>query len=437
MQKDLFASNSIDPQTTIIGLTGSLGSGCSMIAEYLERHRKYQRFTLSDVIKQKAAERGIKNPTTKDLQDVGNDLRQKNGNDYLVKEIFKAINKQDVRDRIVVDSIRNTGEVYALRKYVNFYLVSVYAPRDVRTKRRAEKYKGRIDQFYQDDDRDSEENFEYGQQVRSCVYLADILIINDKDFNHNSKPEKEFYERKVDYYIDLIENPGTTYPSVNETIMTLAYAQSVRSSCLKRKVGAVITTHDDKIVATGFNEVPDNTNSCKDEYGMCLRDKIRLEFMQKMDFCPKCGKSVKIDYKCPKCDGRIGMFELKCPNDDCGIDLDIPVVCPDSNCRFDIRAEFQMKELGRCRALHAEESAIILFPRIGGGISLKGSKMYTTTFPCNLCANKIVNTGISSVVYVEPYPDFNSHLILQAAHIDIELFEGVKSRAYFKLFGNL
>jgi deoxycytidylate deaminase len=437
MQQDMFTSNGIHPQAKIIGLTGSLGSGCTMIAKYLEREKNYKRFKLSDVIRRKADERGLKNPTTQELQDIGNDLRQKHGNDFLVREIFKEINERGIRDRIIVDSIRNTAEVYALRKYVNFYLIAVYAPREIREKRLTDKYKDRREQFIKDDERDSEETYEYGQQVRSCVYLSDILIINDHDFYPNSKFEKEFYGKKIDYYINATENPGSVHPTATETIMTLAYTQSMRSWCLKRKVGAVITTKDDKVITTGYNEVPDNANFCKDEYGMCFRDKIRLEFIRKISFCPKCGRRIEINYECPKCGQKMKEFDLKCIRSSCRIDLDIPIVCPNDNCCFDVRGEFKMKELGRCRALHAEETAIISLPRIGGGVSLKGAKIYTTTFPCNLCSNKIVNTGISGVVYVEPYPDLNSSKILQDNEVIIDLFEGVKSRAYFKLFGNL
>jgi deoxycytidylate deaminase len=433
-QQDVPLNN---PRSNIIGFTGSLGSGCTKIAEYLEREKDYNRFTLSDVIWREARKRCIKQPTTEQLQDIGNELRQKHGNNYLVKEIITEINTKDVNEKIIIDSIRNTAEVYELRKNINFYLIAVTAQQELRKKRLSSRYKSRTDQFYEDDERDSEETGTYGQQVRSCVYLSDILIENNDDFYRDSIKEKEFYTNKVNKYINIIENPGSVYPELPETLMTLAYAQSIRSSCLKRKVGAVITTEDDIIVASGYNEVPFNTNRCMYEYGMCYRDKSMLEYTQKFSFCPKCRKRIKIDFKCPKCGKKINKFELKCTEADCGVDLDIPVICSRDSCGFNVREEFKMKELGKCRSLHAEEAAIISVPRVGGGISLKRGKIYTTTFPCNLCANKIVSTGIKNLVYVEPYPDSNSREILEEHEVDIKQFEGVKSRAYFKLFGSL
>ncbi|STX38810.1 deaminase [Legionella feeleii] len=51
---------------------------------------------------------------------------------------------------------------------------------------------------------------------------------------------------------------------------------------------------------------------------------------------------------------------------------------------------------------HAEIAAIIDAAKIG--ISVKKSTLYTTTFPCHLCAKEIINSGINRVVYLEAYP---------------------------------
>ena len=38
------------------------------------------------------------------------------------------------------------------------------------------------------------------------------------------------------------------------------------------------------------------------------------------------------------------------------------------------------------------------------GVSVKGAVIYVNTFPCHLCARHIISSGISRVVYIEPYP---------------------------------
>ena len=54
------------------------------------------------------------------------------------------------------------------------------------------------------------------------------------------------------------------------------------------------------------------------------------------------------------------------------------------------------------RDIHAEMSAISDAAR--KGLPIAGAILYTTTFPCHMCAKHIVAAGIVKVVYLEPYP---------------------------------
>ncbi len=90
----------------------------------------------------------------------------------------------NVESKVIIDSIRNDEEVMALKQhYPNFYLISVYADSDLRFKRleKDKIYKNKKD-FIKDDDRDSKETFSFGQQVKKCNYLADVVLENGKDF---------------------------------------------------------------------------------------------------------------------------------------------------------------------------------------------------------------------------------------------------------------
>ncbi|RLC41547.1 MAG: hypothetical protein DRH49_05275, partial [Candidatus Coatesbacteria bacterium] len=90
------------------------------------------------------------------------------------------------------------------------------------------------------------------------------------------------------------------------------------------------------------------------------------------------------------------------------------------------------KHLDLCRAIHAEERAIIQLARLGG-VSIIGSIIYVTTFPCQLCSKKIIESGIKEVVYCEPYPNIEGKKLLYQSGIKLREFEGIKARAYFKL----
>ncbi len=73
-----------------------------------------------------------------------------------------------------------------------------------------------------------------------------------------------------------------------------------------------------------------------------------------------------------------------------------------------------------CRALHAEQNAIVQAAKYG--ISVEGSTLYCTTEPCSLCAKMLINAGIRRVVYREPYSDAFSKTLLDGAGVEVMLF---------------
>jgi dCMP deaminase len=68
-----------------------------------------------------------------------------------------------------------------------------------------------------------------------------------------------------------------------------------------------------------------------------------------------------------------------------------------------------------CRAIHAEQNAII--QAATSGVSIKGGILYSTTFPCILCAKMLVNSGIHEIYISEGYPDELSKQILDEAGV--------------------
>lgn len=51
-------------------------------------------------------------------------------------------------------------------------------------------------------------------------------------------------------------------PSIKETMMTVAKVMSRRSTCARRMVGCVITSHNNQILSTGYNGVPTKWEHC-------------------------------------------------------------------------------------------------------------------------------------------------------------------------------
>jgi len=70
-----------------------------------------------------------------------------------------------------------------------------------------------------------------------------------------------------------------------------------------------------------------------------------------------------------------------------------------------------------CRALHAEQNAIIQAAHNGVGIN--GATLYVTTRPCVLCAKMCINAGIIKIIYKGDYPDDMSNEMLEEAGIEM------------------
>ena len=71
-----------------------------------------------------------------------------------------------------------------------------------------------------------------------------------------------------------------------------------------------------------------------------------------------------------------------------------------------------------CRALHAEQNAIIQAASMGHAI--EGGTIYITHQPCVICAKMIVNAGIRRIVVRQGYPDQLAMEILEEAGLRVE-----------------
>ncbi|MGA2386654.1 MAG: AAA family ATPase [Candidatus Bathyarchaeia archaeon] len=405
-----------------LGLTGSFGSGCSTLGEALVK-LGFEQFSLSKYVKEAWAQKNgkdSKEAKKSDLQNMGNELRESKENSYLASLAVNEANERAKENkRLVFSSIRNLGEVEYLRSsYRNFFLIAVDCSTGIRWERVKDDYKklGQgEDQFFEDDKRDKlEEWTEHGQQVQLCVDEADMMLDNDETFP--SRPTAVLkLKSKIDPYIELFEGKLRP-PEAVESYMGMAYSASLMSQCIKRRVGAVIVDEKkDAILSVGYNENPYPMKPCFIKYAGCYRDICKNKRMAELEsnatVCPKCEQKIK-DVKFPF------FCKNKLPNG--------------HTCNFDLGKYFiKDKIMDRCTALHAEEKAILT----AGSRNIEGCTLYTTTFPCFTCSQKIVFSKIKNVVYVEPYPDEDSIRLLKEADVKVNKFEGIKAKAYFRVFG--
>lgn len=167
----------------VIGLTGTMGSGKELLKDFLMRKYSCWYVSLSSIIRSEL-EKKKKGFNRGTLQDLGNQMRKKYGNHILAKLATDFLQRD--KQVIIIDGIRNLGEVDYLRKNFknNFILIATDAPREIRFERMSKR--GRpddpktLEEFSQLDDRDQgKDEPEYGQHVRECMEKADLTIIND------------------------------------------------------------------------------------------------------------------------------------------------------------------------------------------------------------------------------------------------------------------
>jgi dephospho-CoA kinase len=91
---------------------------------------------------------------------------------------------QKNKEFIIIDGIRNPGEVEFLKKVSDFYLIAVDAPIEIRferlKKRGGPKDVQTMEEFVQLNERDLGINEPiYGQRVKDCMSIADFTVVND------------------------------------------------------------------------------------------------------------------------------------------------------------------------------------------------------------------------------------------------------------------
>ena len=394
----------MDVQT--IGLTGSFGSGCTYVAKKILEPLGYKFASLSRSLREEFSASVNNEPSDlrRAFQDFGDKRRKEEGSDYFAKQVYGEIEaavQENGSRKWLVDSIRNPEEVHYLRNKLSphFFLFGVYATKDHRWERKEPDYGGNKRSFDEDDERDTGRTSDkHGQRVEDCFAEADVVFSNDKDFRGAGGEPFDHFAGKVKGYVDLVSKPlSRRQPMQAETLMAAAYTISQQSSCLKRKVGAVIVDSVGTIISSGFNEAPRHSRPCAKLFGGCQRT-----------------------------------FEWK--EVSAHLAADVPALAGDSSAVMACLKR-DLKILDRCRALHAEENAIVSLARNVGSSHLGECVLYTTTYPCRLCANKIVNLGLKRVVYLEPYPDQEAKAILRDAYVEDEFFEGITFKAYSRIYG--
>jgi deoxycytidylate deaminase len=347
---------------------------------------------------------------------LGDELRHGSHPGILVELAFKELAEKNggkLPPDLVIDGIRNVGEINYLRDSYGyrFTLVAVLASFDARWARIGSTYTDRgldLSDFIADDQRDKNEETDYGQQVELCVDKADILV-------DNAIVSTAEFQKKLLDFVDLAAGKKLRSASLAEILMNIAFSSSHSSKCIKRHVGAVVADSKGQVVSAGYNENPLGTNPCVEEpeyHNQCFRDIIRNQHFESLS---------KKGARCPMC-GEVIVFEQG-PPWRC-------TACAKNGIKTNLEGFFfPDRAMSWCTAVHAEVWAIL-----AAGERARNGVLYTTTFPCAQCAEKIVQSGILKVVFTESYPDPYGASRLRLGKVELEQFEGVRSSSFERIF---
>lgn len=208
----------------VIGLVGPIASGKGTISEYL-KSKGFKYFSLSNVVREETTARGLE-MVRKNLQDVGNDLRETFGGAVLVEKLAERISREDF---VVIDGVRNPEEIKAIKNKLNGKIVNISAFKNRRVDRYLERAKDRgedtatASSFKKIDARDlGQGESESGQQVQACIDLADFTLKNNgsiDEFHENCRAMLDdfFFESHkmsfVEVVADLAAGVGAKYVS--------------------------------------------------------------------------------------------------------------------------------------------------------------------------------------------------------------------------------
>lgn len=98
--------------------------------------------------------------------------------------------------------------------------------------------------------------------------------------------EKKF-NKELFEWTTAIPFPISSRPNWDEYFLLMAFIASRRSSCLRKKVGAVIVM-DKAVISTGYNGAPNHQENCLD-IGKCYRDEHNITSGTQLEKCRASG----------------------------------------------------------------------------------------------------------------------------------------------------
>lgn len=343
-------------------------------------------------------------------------------------------NNTTSQNAYILHSLKHPEEIEALRTIYGkgFFAISAYSPREVRvtalanriTKSKHLDSKGSRAQAEALIERDElEEGKKFGQNVKDAFPQADLFV---------DTSDKTQLQLIIKRFVEAIFEYPYHSPTKDEYGMYLAKSAALRSCDLARQVGAAILTEEGDLISVGCNDVPkaggglywtgDQPDGRDFQLGNDAsneqREHILAELLSRLE------KDNLLSNKTKDINKLVESLLV-------------------GNKKHVLKGSQILGLIEFGRSVHAEMAALMDASR--RGVSVRDASLYTTTFPCHLCAKHIIASGIKRVIYVEPYPKSKAfQLYSDSITVDstkpiegrlaFEPFVGIAPRQYLELF---
>lgn len=165
----------------IIGITGTYRAGKGTISKYLVSQKGFKHYSTSQFIEGYLRAKGVEEIGRDELIAGGNEIRQKFGADFIVRELFRLA--QIEGGNIIIESIRNPREAEFIKSQKDSILLAVDADPIIRYRRaqEAKTLKDQVDfrEFIAQEIRESSSTDPNEQNLVRCIELSDAHIVNN------------------------------------------------------------------------------------------------------------------------------------------------------------------------------------------------------------------------------------------------------------------
>ncbi|MFH1439221.1 MAG: AAA family ATPase [Candidatus Woesearchaeota archaeon] len=264
----------------IIAIVGLSGSGKSVATEFFE-NKGFTKIRFGQITMDILREKGLEINETNE-REIREGLRKEHGmGAYAIANIPKIEDLLAQKKDVVLDGLYSWSEYKILKNRFKdqLLLLSIQASPAVRYKRLAER-KIRPLNIQEASSRDHSE-------IENIEKAGPIAIANYTVINND--PLEVFRSRLLNLYnglygIKIKKQISNTRPSKVDYYLEIAKQVCKRSTCLRRRFGAVVVSKSDKIIATGYNGAIRKAKDCM-EIGQCMRQALCIPPGQRYELC--------------------------------------------------------------------------------------------------------------------------------------------------------